>query len=203
MTRAGAATYPKAFIQKKHDELSRHPNSNVAPQNSDVPDLYAHYGEPIKARKKARHSSESQNAHIVQPRSVYSFLENGGIGPVPDPTVKRRYIKVSIPSIAWTVLADPNQNGSDARRPYECESCCRRYCQAEGLRSHYKNWPGCDPEKRQRKAAKKAAKEAAARDVLDRPVKVEGVEIPSIAPKPRVVIDISSKEPTPDVGGYQ
>lgn len=88
-------------------------------------------------------------------------------------------------------------------RPYECKSCLGRYRKQSGLGAHWKRNPGCDPELRRRKAAKSVANEIAAECASG------GSESEVIAggsshmPKMQMVFEISSTEPTPEIGGQQ
>lgn len=111
---------------------------------------------------------------------------------------KKKTLAVFVPQDARSTYGGKHHRQS---RPYECKYCLGKYRKRSGLAAHWKRNPGCDPQMRRSKAAKTVPKETAA-EWAPGTSKNGGVAggLPRAAGT-RTIVEISSKEPTPEIGG--
>lgn len=228
MERAGAAKYSNAFIQKKYDELSRDPSmfdalvddessdaseSNPTPSGVNVARQQREANSTMAtAQARSENSRRGSHADLAPPgtaaRARLQILgdaeppghrQKGGLSEGPKVPFSLEQGK-HIAKQRALVASDRNKPKTKAK-PYQCQSCFGRYKKREGLGAHWKRNPGCDPETRRRKAAKSVSKETAAEYTPDISKSEVVAGVSSHMPKPQVVIEISSKEQTPEIGG--
>ena len=159
------------------DESSDASESNPAPSGVDVARLQKAEANSTMATAQAR----SENS--LEGPTVPFSLDQG-----------KRIAK-------HRALAAAERNRPKPRpepKPYQCQSCFGRYKKREGLGAHWKRNPGCDPGTRRKETV---SKETATEYTpgLSKSEVVAGVS--SHMPKMQVVIEISSKEQTPEIGG--
>ena len=214
MERAGAAKYSNAFIQKKYDELSRDPSmfdalvddessdaseSNPIPSGVNVEQPEAD-STMATAQARSENSRRSSRADVARPgTAAQAGLQI--LGEAETPGSKVPFSLEQGKRIARQRALVGSERNKPKPKPYQCQSCFGKYKKREGLGAHWKRNPGCDPEMRRRKAAKSDSKEKGAEyiAVSSKSEVVAGVS--SHIPKTQMVIEISSKEQTPEIGG--
>ena len=213
MERAGAAKYSNAFIQKKYDELSRDPSmfdalvddessdaseSNPIPSGVNVEQPEAD-STMATAQARSENSRRSSCADVARPgTAAQAGLQI--LGEAETPGSKVPFSLEQGKRIARQRALVGSERNKPKPKPYQCQSCFGKYKKREGLGAHWKRNPGCDPEMRRRKAAKSDSKEKGAEyiAVSSKSEVVAGVS--SHIPKTQMVIEISSKEQTPEIG---
>lgn len=171
--------YPSAPVDKRllttMTSIQRHTTSGL-PTQRDKPDHLGKGSQPtiISQRASISGPSSDRNEHVQAKKKV---------------------------SLALTPR-DPHGTHGKHRyrrpRPYECISCLGRYRKQSGLESHWARNPGCNPMRRSN-AAKTRSKATAATEAPRASKKESIAESLSHAPKVQVVIEISSKDPTPEI----
>lgn len=228
MERAGAAKYSNAFIQKKYDELSRNPSMfdtliddessdasgiDPTPRGINVTRLQQSEADSAVARAQERSENPHGSSHANPALSGTTARDDIQIvvnneppgsghrqkgGPSEGPKVAFSREQAKHMAKQRALIASDRK-----RRPYECKSCLGRYKKRSGLGAHWKRNPGCDPETRQRNAAKTVSKDTAAERARGASNSEAIAEGSSHMPETQMVFEISSKEPTPEIGGKQ
>ena len=135
-----------------------------------------------------------------EPDQLKKGSQNTGISRLSPDGKERVQAKKKVPlaSISQGTRVPPIKYHHRRPGPHECASCFGRFRKRSGLEAHWERNPGCNP-KRPSNAAKTVSKEAAT-TMAPAAFKKESItESLARATKVQVVIEISSKEPTPEI----